>query len=567
MREAANLSNDAAHLKMIFHRTRVWLADRCLHEFLWYCVPGVLVGLFLRTWLMAAMPFGYYHPDTHDFLTTVFLLEAHHHWAIHGKTTFLTPLLYTLAFFPKIPALFVIPLAQHARGLLFVLMTGVLARLWLARWRWWIVPMTVLVAMQPAILFWEHTLMSESGFVFCAVGLALAGTVFARWPNRASYGLLLASMCCVAAARPEGNLWQGAGVLLVPLVYLGRWKQEWIKIAGAVAVAVGMLSITKTSHSGLLLYSSLVHLTPDHPRAVPGFEPYILPLRDKMIAERSQEVSDDVVRASKRVTEALVAYVKDHPHALLGLSRDKKQLERERKSGRADADPEMELRYGNNTSNLCRRLAIESALAHPFALPGYAWRKFRAPIDMDSGGVFEDYEFHEKQAFSLVGKPAISKKLGPGLIGAPLDTPEQARAFVDQHYDLARVQWFNTLEAAWQRAVDFFHLPDTRYSDRYTLPGLPVYHLLGILGAAAALFRPGKARRFHQGFVPVMFVAWFVVMLTGAVIPRHRFVWEPFWLLYGFFLLDCIVALAVRLVRRPPLVAATARPVAALAVP
>ena len=545
-------------LKMFSPRAREWLADRRLHEFLWYCVPGVLVGSFLRAWLMVAMPYGYYHPDTHDFMTTIYFLKAHHHWAVHGKTTFLTPLLYSLAFFPKVPALLVIPLAQHARGLLLVLMTGGLARLWFSRWRWWIVPLTVLMAMQPAMLFWEHALLSESGFVFCAVMLALAGTVFVRWPSRLSYGLLLGAMFCVAAARPEGNLWQGAGILLVLVVYWGRWKREWIKIAGAVALALGMLSITKTSHSGLLLYSSLVHLTPDNPRAVPGFGPYIRPLRDKMIAERNGKVSDDVVKASKNVNEALMAYIKDHPRARLGLAYDKKRFHRQQKSGQAAAEPEVDLRYGNNVSDICRRLAIESALAHPFALPGYAWRKFRAPIDEDSGGVFEDYEFHEKQAFSLTGKPAISKKLGPGLIGSPLDTPDQARAFVDQHYDLEKVGWFNTLEATWQHTVDYFHLPDTRYSATYQLPGLPIYHLFGVLGAMIALFRPGKVRRFHWGFVPVMFGAWFVVMLTAAVIPRHRFVWEPFWLLYGFLFLDSVLALAIDGIRRTKVKEATA---------
>ena len=140
--------------------------------------------------------------------------------------------------------------------------------------------------------------------------------------------------------------------------------------------------------------------------------------------------------------------------------------------------------------------------------------------------------------------------LGPGLIGSPLDTPEQSRAFVDAHYDLDKAEWFNRLEAGWQSTVDSFHLPDTHYSDTYTLPGLPVYHLLGMLGALTALFRPGGVRRFHRGFVPVMFGAWFVVMLTAAVIPRHRFVWESFWLLYGFFFFDSVAALIAAALRR-----------------
>ena len=541
-------------LNILSQRARRCLADPRLHEVLWYCVPGVVIGLFLRAWLMVAMPYGYYHPDTHDFLTTIYSLRAHHHFVIHGKTTFLTPVLYTLAFFPKLPALVVIPLAQHARGLLLVLMSGALCRLWFTFWRWLIVPVTVLMAMQPAMLFWEHTLMSESGFVFCAVMLALAGTCFVRWPERLTYGWLLGAMACAAAARPEGNLWQGTGILLVLLVYGRRWKEEWIKIAGAVVLALGMLSITKTSHSGLLLYASLVHLTPDNPRTIPGFGPYIDPLRDQMIARRNDWVSDDVVKASKKVYEALAAYVKDHPRAHLGLAYHADRFKREQLGGKTEADPEVELRYGNNVSDLCRRLAIESALAHPLALPGYAWNKFRAPIRMDSGGVFEDYTFHEKQAFSLMGNPEIVKEIGPGLVGTTLDTQDQGRAFVNDHYQLQKVEWFNTLEADWQNAVDYIHLPDYRYSAHYNLPGLPLYHVFAILGAVVALFRPGGARRFHRGFVPVMFGTWFVVMLTAAVIPRHRFVWEPFWLLYGFFLFDSVIALLVWRPRRTRMV-------------
>ena len=149
-------------------------------------------------------------------------------------------------------------------------MVGGLCRLWCVFWRWLIVPLTILTAIQPAMIFWEHTLLSESGFVFSAVSLALAGTTFARWPGWTSFTGLLVAMFLVAAARPEGNLWLGAGVLVTLIVYWGHWRREYAKILASLALALGMLSITKVSHSGLLLYSSLVHLTPDEPRAVPG---------------------------------------------------------------------------------------------------------------------------------------------------------------------------------------------------------------------------------------------------------------------------------------------------------
>ena len=203
----------------------------------------------------------------------------------------------------------------------------------------------------------------------------------------------------------------------------------------------------------------------------------------------------------------------------------------------------LDLRYSNNMSNLCRQLAVESASHHVLELPGYAWRKFLARIRDDPGGRFDEYTFDEKQAVSLAGKPAISQALGRRLTGGvPIDDLAEAQAFVDAHYHLGNVAWFNALEAHWQAAVDRWHLPDAHYSAEYDLPGLTWFHLLGMLGALVALGRPGPARRFHWAFVPTMAGAWFLVMLTAAVIPRHRFVWEPFWLLYGFFLLDSVVA-------------------------
>ena len=549
MRGPEALPENSGPLKFPSHRLQAALAGPPLHEFLWFSVPGVLVALIVRAWLTVVLPWGYYHPDTHDFMTSVYYLKAHHHWEVHGKTTFLTPLLYTLAFYvPKVPALILIPLAQHLRGLLVVLMMGGLCRLWCQSCRWFIVPLTLLAAVQPAMIFWEHTLLSESGFVFSAVALALAGTIFVRWPGWPSFGGLLAAMFLVAAARPEGNLWLGGGILLTLIVYWGRWRTEYAKILAAGALALLMLSITKVSHSGLLLYSSLVHLTPDEPRAAPGFGPYIQPLRDRMAARRQEAVTDDVVRTSRRVIEALNAYARDHPHADLGFANDARERRRKADPDAATpaGDAELDLRVGNNLSNLCRRLAIESARAHPFALPGLAWRKFLAPINADSGGQFTDRTLHDKQAFSLTGKADVIKVISPGLVGQSLGNYEQARTFVEQHYDLARVQWFNRLESAWQAAVDALHLPTTRYSATYQLPGLPLYQLLAVAGALTALFRPGPARPFHWAFVPTLFGTWFVVTLTAAVIPRHRFVLEPFWLLYLFYLLDGTIALVAR---------------------
>ena len=184
-------------------RWRPLLARRSLAEFFWFCVPGVLVAILVRAWLTRALPYGVYHFDTPDFLQTPYDLLHAHRLTLHYKKTFLAPVLFTIPFLLHVPALILIPLGQHALGCLLVLMTGGLCRLWFVFWRWWIVPLTVLMALQPALLWFEHTLLAEANYLFCVVWLALAGTLFVRWPGWRSYTFLLAALFFTAGARPE----------------------------------------------------------------------------------------------------------------------------------------------------------------------------------------------------------------------------------------------------------------------------------------------------------------------------------------------------------------------------
>lgn len=547
-------------MKPYLQRWRARLADRRLHELLWYCLPAVLLGLALRAWLTWALPYGHYHPDTHDFLVTPREMIARGHVTVHSKTTFLTPVLYVVPFVLKIPALILIPLGQHARGLLLVVLAGALCRLWFTRWRWWIVPATALVAIQPAMLFWEHTLMSESGFVFCAGWLALAGTLFVRRQDWETAGCLLAAMVAVAGARPEGAILAGSGVLVVALATWGRWRASAGMIAAAVAVWASMVAAMQTSHSGLLLYSSLVQFTPDEPRAIPGFGPYIRKLRDDRARVRAERVGHDVVRTGKRIVECLFAYAHDHPDVDLHLG-----ARNPRRKGAAGNPLERELQAGPKVSLICRRLAREAALAHPLALPGVAVHKFLAMIEGDSGGRIDFRAFREKQVASLVGKADITRVLGRGLAGVPLDDVGQAQAFVEAHYDIARAGWFNDLADGWLRMINALHLPSTRYSDSYRLPGLPLPFFLALLGALASLVYPARFRRWQWAFLGALFGMWFIVGLAAEVIPRHRFVLEPFWILYFFAFCDATTALAARCLKRrlnPPAPTAPKAPAA-----
>ena len=289
------------------------------------------------------------------------------------------------------------------------------------------------------------------------------------------------------------------------------------------------LVLTRTQQGGILLYASLLHLAPDESRVAPDLMPCLRPMRDRLRRERARKVSNDVVRVEKRLTEQFVGcYAPKHPELQLsdGKSYNAKRV-----------------------NALCLRLAVETARAHPFQLPKIVLVRFLARIEDDSGGQFANHDIQTRQYRALVRGERRNAALGMGLAGVPLDTEDAVTTFIYGHYDEKNVAWFNRWETFWMDAVGFLHLPDARYSPEFLLSGPPLFYVAGLVGAGAMLLRPGGTRRFHWAFLPVLGGVWFTVTLTGAVMPRYRFVLEPFWLLYFFAGVDGIAHLLPRRTR------------------
>jgi hypothetical protein len=510
-------------------RWRGFLASRSLHQFLWFCVPGVLVAVLVRAWLTAALPYGVYHFDTPDFLQTPYDLLHSHRLTLHNKKTFLAPALFTLPFLLRIPALALIPLGQHLLGCLLVLMTGGLCRLWFVFWKWWIVPLTVLMALHPALLWFEHTLLAEADYIFCVVWLALAGTLFVRWPGWPSFGFLLVALLFTAGGRPEGRLFLAFGVAVTVVVYARRWRAELAKFATLIVFCFATLLMTRTAQGGILLYASLLHLAPDHSNVAPDLTPCIEALRDRARRTRALRVPNDVVRVEKRLVEQITTcYAPKHPGIVFGgvNNPNSKQI-----------------------NSLCLRLAIEIARQHPWDLVVLVADRFLARIDDDSGGQFLNHDLQTRQYRALKRGSGRNAVLGMGLAGVPLLSEDQITNFVYAHYAESRVPWYNAWEQAWMSAIGYFRLPGHAYSAEYRLPGLPYFYVFAFAGAIVSLFIAGpELRAFQWTFLPVLGGVWFTVTLTGALMPRYRFVLEPFWLLYLCFLPDGLA----RLIRRSP---------------
>src|SRR5438067_5797497 len=120
----------------------MWLREPRVREVFLWCLPALIVGFALRAALTVSLPYGYCTVDTPDFLGTPYKLIYKHTFRIHGKKTFLQPIVYSVPFFIGIPALIFIPILQHSCGLVMILLMGGVCRFWFYHWKWFIVPLT-----------------------------------------------------------------------------------------------------------------------------------------------------------------------------------------------------------------------------------------------------------------------------------------------------------------------------------------------------------------------------------------------------------------------------------------
>jgi hypothetical protein len=499
-------------------------ADRDVRMVFWFCLPALLIGAILRITLLVQMPFGYFQSDTPDFLHTVYKWQTSQKFEMHAKKTFLVPLAYAAPFVLHLPALRVIPILQHAIGLVLIGMIGALCRLWFKHWKWFIIPATLVAAVHPSVLWYEHTLMAEALFLDCTVLVALAGTIFARLRSWGAFAFLVPVLVIEAGARPEGKLFFCFGLLLVTLVW---WRsRRKLAIALGTLALVGILthSVTKMSQAGLLLYTSVVHMTPSEMKSAPGLEPFIQPIRQEMIDRWKVHPSFPKANDRSTVAHAVGAYLE----SLDGRRRRNREV-----------------------NEFCSRLAAETCRRNLARLPMHAFHKFRYyAIDMTSSD-FNQFWLWDKQLDAYEGDMKLVSKVSRGLFGWEMTSVEEVRAFVKTNFDPTRLAWFNQLHRNWHRAITHFRLPDTRYPG-YIERGIPIYFIAGALGVLALAMRPGKLWPFHFSWAGMILGLLFVIVLTANVKARFRFVFEPFIYLYILALIDCAWSGIERLIRRTP---------------
>jgi hypothetical protein len=208
----------------------------------WLCVPALVVGAILRIWFLMAIPEGSYSADSSSFFEPTRRLIVKHRWDVSEKRRWLYPvLLLPTAFMPSSPVR-IVPIAQHLMGLVTILGVG-----WvvgnLTKVRALTVPaVTLLYAVWPRVLWYEHEVMAEAIFIACFILMvALAFPAGALKDRRRLFWFLVAAGL-VVSIRPHGRgIWGSAMVFAVLIAgWPGRW--DWKAWASAPRALWGFVA-------------------------------------------------------------------------------------------------------------------------------------------------------------------------------------------------------------------------------------------------------------------------------------------------------------------------------------
>jgi hypothetical protein len=483
-------------------------------ELLLWCLPALIVGAIARAALNFHFPYGYFQGDSPDFLVTAERFTRYRTLVIHGKKAFLAPILFTIPFLLHIPALIVIPIAQHLAGLAATVLAGGIVRCWFRRWRWFIIPVTTLYTLNPALLWYEHALLAECQYLFCVTAAALAGTLLVRRPTLRRFCWLIAALFFTAGSRPEGKLFVAFGIGVTAFAYLGDWKLWARRVAVMLVCCAGIWESSRSTQAGLLLYATVLPLAPSVSTVAPGIEPFVKKL--PVVGDTQEQILRTKLNTVEKAAN-------DAIHAYLGSI------------GRDGDDA--------HVSALAEKLALEAIRREPQLLPSIAVNKFlvtfrpnlQGDFTATSGG-FTPFWIYDKQIDALDRRDFMAP-LMKGLTGRDIRSDKEVADFFHEKYQPLAPDWFAWMQDHWSHLTLGFQL-NSHGADKRFVPGWPAFLLVAAAGMAASLIPRDRLWRFHLPWLAAFAGVWFAVMLTGVVNPRYRFVFEPFCVFYAFLLLD-----------------------------
>ena len=230
---------------------------------------GILfVGLF-KVWLIFQVPICAFHNDSHTYLRTAKMFWEDWHIGIHPKRSFLYPTILTLLAPLPVRLSLTILWLQHLATLLLPLITVRFLKEWTVFWRWLAFPLVLAVGLNASILFFSHDMIAEALYVSVFWFFLWKLWQFISGPSLGRCERLLWTAILCVALRPDGKM----AILMAfgAIIFFGRdWVRQFnfrskktVRLLLPTLACIGLwVAISKhVTQQGWLFYSSVFPLT------------------------------------------------------------------------------------------------------------------------------------------------------------------------------------------------------------------------------------------------------------------------------------------------------------------
>ena len=285
------------------------------------CLPALVVGAALRMWMMAALPEGYFGPDSNSYFSTAKRLWNEGKWSVGEKRRWVYPVL--LAALPPLPSTpsRIAPFVQHAAGLASLIGVGWIVGHVTRRRAIWIPMVTTLTAVWPLLVWYEQEIQAEALFASAYILAVAALFPIARLREGRRLMWFLLAAAFVVALKPHGRgLW--IGCMAAAVVCAGApWRWKWRDMAAATAGLLLIVTSGSSRQGNWLLLSSVLPLVPTEgekwPEERAELRPAILETRAQLgiYAWRQGRYKKCVMtdRPGAAISEKWAALTKDKP--------------------------------------------------------------------------------------------------------------------------------------------------------------------------------------------------------------------------------------------------------------
>jgi hypothetical protein len=404
----------------MFARLRAFLNRHPLvRDALLWAVPAILFGAVLRGLLLHYLPYAYWGSDSRSYygFTEQFLDTGK--ISLYDKRRYLYLIgLLPVTLLPGAPLKWLAWL-QHGMGLATLVPLAYCVRKAFVGWKVWIIPVTVLYAGLPILLWYEHELLAECVFFHGVVWMIAGWMAFAPARGAAvprNFWWFFAGVAVVLLTKPSGRFFLPAIVL--GLLALQAWRvlrvKQWVALGAVVALT---FTIGQDSQAAWMLYASAFPLTR---------------LDTPLHAEYKAELADLVPKArevrsvERNEGEALIKYSdRQDKHPLWkALAKDEKKKEK-----------------------VCHDLAREAILGNPVGFLQLAGGKIIASANPDEFGTdrFLPSYYVEKYASQFEKDSKEKPERIRRLFALRKDVPdyEHFKQWIAPYPDSAAAKWLH----------------------------------------------------------------------------------------------------------------------------